>query len=201
MFAIRPDGREEHNGPRSCRPGSQGRRSRGVERPRRALQRLVWGVARAHRLGDADAADVFQTTWLRLRRAAGRHPQSRAASAAWLATTARHECLRVLRVGQRHVLTDDDRPAGRGRSTAQLDERLLAEERDDGAVAGVRGAPRALPGAAADARRGSAAELRGRRRGARHAGRQHRPDARRAACSGCASALIRQVGISAARAR
>ena len=27
---------------------------------------LIWGVARAHRLGDADAADVFQTTWLRL---------------------------------------------------------------------------------------------------------------------------------------
>ena len=27
---------------------------------------LVWSVARAHRLGDADAADVVQTTWLRL---------------------------------------------------------------------------------------------------------------------------------------
>jgi DNA-directed RNA polymerase specialized sigma24 family protein len=27
---------------------------------------LVWSVTRAFRLGNADAADVFQTTWLRL---------------------------------------------------------------------------------------------------------------------------------------
>ena len=27
---------------------------------------LVWSVVRAYRLGSADAADVFQTTWLRL---------------------------------------------------------------------------------------------------------------------------------------
>ena len=27
---------------------------------------LVWAVARSHRLSDADAADVTQTTWLRL---------------------------------------------------------------------------------------------------------------------------------------
>src|ERR1700726_1555351 len=27
---------------------------------------LVWSITRAHRLAAADAADVFQTTWLRL---------------------------------------------------------------------------------------------------------------------------------------
>ena len=71
---------------------------------------LVWSVARAHRLGDADAADVVQTTWLRLVEQLDRirNPEG---VGAWLATTARRECLRVLKVGQRQVLTDGfDRP-------------------------------------------------------------------------------------------
>jgi RNA polymerase sigma factor (sigma-70 family) len=89
---------------------------------------LVWGVARAHRLGDADAADVFQTTWLRLVEQLGsiRNPEG---VGAWLATTARRECLRVLRVGQRHVLTDGfDLPDEAG--DAALDARLLTGERN-----------------------------------------------------------------------
>jgi RNA polymerase sigma factor (sigma-70 family) len=89
---------------------------------------LVWSVARAHRLGDADAADVFQTTWLRLVEHLGelRDPER---VGAWLATTARHECLRVLRVGQRHVLTDGFELVETD-SDAAVDTRLLAEERD-----------------------------------------------------------------------
>jgi RNA polymerase sigma factor (sigma-70 family) len=89
---------------------------------------LIWAVARAHRLGDADAADVFQTTWLRLVEHLEdiRNPDG---LGAWLATTARHECLRVLRVGQRHVLTDGfDLPDEAG--DAALDARLLTGERD-----------------------------------------------------------------------
>ena len=89
---------------------------------------LIWGVARAHRLGDADAADVFQTTWLRLVEHLDeiRNPDG---IGAWLATTARHECLRVLRVGQRQVLTDGfDLPDEAAPSA--LDARLLASERD-----------------------------------------------------------------------
>jgi RNA polymerase sigma factor (sigma-70 family) len=57
---------------------------------------LVWSVVRAHGLYGAEAADVCQTVWLRfvehLRRL--REPEW---AGAWLATTARHECLRVLR--------------------------------------------------------------------------------------------------------
>jgi RNA polymerase sigma factor (sigma-70 family) len=89
---------------------------------------LIWGVTRAHRLGDADAADVFQTTWLRLVEHLDsiRNPDG---LGAWLATTARHECLRVLRVGQRHVLTDGFDLPEEG-SAAQLDTRLLTDERD-----------------------------------------------------------------------
>src|SRR5260221_14066708 len=49
---------------------------------------LIWSVTRAYRLGAADAADVFQTTWLRLAEYIGRldHPEY---VGAWLATTAK----------------------------------------------------------------------------------------------------------------
>ena len=36
---------------------------------------LVWSVTRAYRLANADAADVFQTTWLRLAEHIGRIEQ------------------------------------------------------------------------------------------------------------------------------
>jgi RNA polymerase sigma factor (sigma-70 family) len=62
----------------------------------------VWAIARGHRLNPSDAADVFQTTWLRLVEHLDKieHPER---VGAWLATTARHESLRVLRVGGRQV--------------------------------------------------------------------------------------------------
>lgn len=89
---------------------------------------LIWGIARAHRLGNADAADVVQTTWLRLVEHLDtiRNPEG---VGAWLATTARHECLRVLRVGQRHVLTDGFDLTERATDPA-VDARLLTGERD-----------------------------------------------------------------------
>lgn len=67
---------------------------------------LVWGIARSHRLGDADAADVSQTVWLRLvEHLPGlREP---AAIGGWLATTTRHESLRVLRRSGREMPADD----------------------------------------------------------------------------------------------
>jgi len=57
---------------------------------------LVWSIARAHRLSAADAADVSQTTWLRLVEHLGRIRDPERVGA-WLASTARHECLRVIR--------------------------------------------------------------------------------------------------------
>jgi RNA polymerase sigma factor (sigma-70 family) len=68
---------------------------------------LVWAVARAHRLGEADAADVAGATWLRLVEHLGtlREPDR---VGAWLATTARRECLRVLRDTQRQTPAGDD---------------------------------------------------------------------------------------------
>ena len=64
--------------------------------------RLVWSVARGFRLSAADAADVSQTTWLRLVENLERI-QNPDQLAGWLATTARRESLRLLRKAQREV--------------------------------------------------------------------------------------------------
>src|SRR3954469_16344974 len=67
---------------------------------------LLWAVARAHRLSTVDAADVVQTTWLRL---IEHLPEirNREGIGSWLATPARHECLRLLRRGARCQPSDD----------------------------------------------------------------------------------------------
>jgi RNA polymerase sigma factor (sigma-70 family) len=67
---------------------------------------LIWATVRAHRLGDADAADVVQTTWLRLVEHLGRI-QAPERVGAWLATTARRESLRVIAAGGRVSPTDE----------------------------------------------------------------------------------------------
>jgi RNA polymerase sigma factor (sigma-70 family) len=90
---------------------------------------LIRAIAHAHGLRDAHAADVAQATWLKLLehlddvREPGR-------VGAWLATTARRECLRVLRDGTRHRplevdVLDDESPDVPG-------EGMLVAERDRG---------------------------------------------------------------------
>ena len=65
-------------------------------------QRLVWSVARGFRLSVADAADVSQTTWLRLVENLDKiHDPDHLAG--WLATTARRESLRLIRRAQREI--------------------------------------------------------------------------------------------------
>ena len=88
---------------------------------------LVASVARSHRLYDADAADVAQATWLKLvvHLNGLRDP---AALCGWLATTARRECLRVLRDAGR-VVPCAETP-DRADESPELDDALLAEERD-----------------------------------------------------------------------
>lgn len=63
---------------------------------------MVWRVARAHRLDEADAADVCQATWVAL---AEHAPALREPGrvAAWLATTARRESLKVIAARRREV--------------------------------------------------------------------------------------------------
>jgi RNA polymerase sigma factor (sigma-70 family) len=89
---------------------------------------LVWAVARGHRLGDADAADVFQATWLKLIEHLG-DLKDPARVGPWLATTARRECLRVLRNAKRQIPTGAELPDHEP-IDVPADEELLTAERD-----------------------------------------------------------------------
>lgn len=90
---------------------------------------MIWSIALAHRLRDADAADVTQATWLALveHLTKLRDP---ARVGAWLATTARRECLRVLRGKGRRVLYGDECPEHESPTPGPGDV-LLRSERDE----------------------------------------------------------------------
>ena len=92
--------------------------------------RLIWAMTRDFKLAETDAADVFQVTWLRLLEHIDRieHPER---LASWLATTARHECLRHIAARNKVVLVhDDDATLSYAVShEPEVDERLLADER------------------------------------------------------------------------
>lgn len=92
------------------------------------FSKLVWAIARNHRLCADDACEVSQTTWLRLAEHIDRL-QDPSKVGGWLATTARHESLRVLRGAGRQIPMGDDmpEPACPG---AGIDEELLRSERD-----------------------------------------------------------------------
>jgi RNA polymerase sigma factor (sigma-70 family) len=107
------------------------RAAAGDERAWRALVEefggLVWAITRAHRLSDADAADVTQVTFMRLVEHLDRL-RDPARVGAWLATTARRECLVVLRQRARVIPWGDELPElmdGPEHSAA-----LIAQERD-----------------------------------------------------------------------
>lgn len=93
---------------------------------------MVWAIARSHRLNASDASDVSQTTWLRLVEHLDRIQQPERVGA-WLATTARHESLRLLRVGDRQVPTAEEKIADLHEvQEPAIDVHLLTEERDQG---------------------------------------------------------------------
>jgi RNA polymerase sigma factor (sigma-70 family) len=96
---------------------------------------MIRSIARAHRLCETDAADVAQVTWLRLiEHLDGLHEPSRVG--AWLATTARRECLRVLRESRRTV-PYDDAPDQESREAAP-GHALLTRERNLALLRGFR---------------------------------------------------------------
>jgi RNA polymerase sigma factor (sigma-70 family) len=87
---------------------------------------LVWSVTRGYRLNAADAADVFQTVWLRLAEHVGRI-RSPDQVGTWLATTARHESLRVARASTRVILTDSPDLLDSGRSDEHSPEQAFLD--------------------------------------------------------------------------
>ena len=98
------------------------RAARGDQRAWDALIRefsgMIWAVARAHRLPDASAADVAQATWLALLQHLTRLKDPTRVGA-WLATTARRECLRVIRDSERSVPFGDEAPEHEAKDTSR----------------------------------------------------------------------------------
>ncbi|MFF8451475.1 RNA polymerase sigma factor [Streptomyces leeuwenhoekii] len=88
---------------------------------------LVWSVVRAHGLSDADAHEVYQTAWFRFAQHLGRLREQDKAGA-WLARTARHECLKVLRAQRRWMPTDDPHLLDRVSEEPTPEESVLDSE-------------------------------------------------------------------------
>ncbi|MET7571463.1 sigma-70 family RNA polymerase sigma factor [Streptomyces sp. NPDC005492] len=91
------------------------------------LSPLVWSVVRAHRLSDADAHEVYQTVWFRfaqhLRRI--REPEK---TGSWLASTARNECLKVIKGLKRLMPTDDPQVLDRISEERTPEQSLIESE-------------------------------------------------------------------------
>jgi RNA polymerase sigma factor (sigma-70 family) len=92
--------------------------------------RLGWAVARSFRLAEPDAADVVQTTWLRLVEHLDALQQPERVGA-WLGTTARREALRVAKLrGQTVERSSDADLTVLPDAEPSIEESLLTRERD-----------------------------------------------------------------------
>jgi RNA polymerase sigma factor (sigma-70 family) len=120
-------------------PGSAGDTERTVRAAVRGDQRawdtlvdrysgMLWSIVRAYRLGSGDAADVYQTSWLRLVEHLP-HMRNPERVGAWLATTARRESLATLRRTARCSPSDEIEALASADPT-EIDAELLTAERD-----------------------------------------------------------------------
>lgn len=91
---------------------------------------LVWSIARGYRLEMADAHDAVQMTWLRLVENLNRIKDPERL-AGWLATTARRECLQLIRKSSRErPAVNDAALLDVADTAAPVDAALLLDERD-----------------------------------------------------------------------
>nr|WP_239029348.1 sigma-70 family RNA polymerase sigma factor [Pseudonocardia acidicola] len=91
---------------------------------------MMWSVATGHRLGPADAAEVVQTTWLRLLENLDRIREPERVGG-WLATTARREALRLLAHRARELPAHDEVRLDREQAgTPTPEDVFLGGERD-----------------------------------------------------------------------
>jgi len=88
---------------------------------------LVWSVCRRYGLSGSDADDAGQNVWLALLKQlpALRDP---AALPGWLATTARHECLRVLNQSRRREVREVPVDSAEPAAPTEVDELVLRHE-------------------------------------------------------------------------
>jgi RNA polymerase sigma factor (sigma-70 family) len=102
---------------------------------------LLLSVVRRHRLQGDDAEDVVQTVWLRLVEKLGsiREPE---ALPGWILTTARNECLHLIKAGKVVSPTDlEDRGWPDGAGPAAIDRELLEEERHEALLMALAALP------------------------------------------------------------
>jgi len=90
---------------------------------------LIWAVARGQGLSPTDAAEVSQTTWLRLAEHISEISEP-VRVGAWLATTARREANRIARLGARYVLVDPWEYFEEPNGDDELGNELIVRERD-----------------------------------------------------------------------
>ena len=103
---------------------------------------LIWSICRRYELRGADAEDVGQSVWLHLVDQLDR-VRDPAALPGWLATTARRECVRVLRAaeGPYGAGPAPDAENTADEKAASADEELLAAERHAALRAALVGLP------------------------------------------------------------
>jgi RNA polymerase sigma factor (sigma-70 family) len=87
---------------------------------------VVRAAARRHRLSDFDADEVAQRTWLALFQNLSRLNEPEALGA-WVSTTARRECLRLLRQSSRELPMAEPPVGASNGETEDEDERIVAE--------------------------------------------------------------------------
>jgi len=100
---------------RACRAGDDAAWRQLVER----FSRYVLAIARAHRLSESDAEDVFQDTFARIYEHLGRL-RSDDAVRPWIGQLTRRLCIDRLRASVREPVVDDPEEQG------ELDRRLTA---------------------------------------------------------------------------
>jgi len=93
-------------------------------------QRQVWAAVRGFRLSEADAGDAVQMTWLRLVENLDRINDPERVGA-WLTTTAKRECLRLIRRRGREVGTSDEFFAGFADEANPTPEKQVTDEAMD----------------------------------------------------------------------
>jgi RNA polymerase sigma factor (sigma-70 family) len=143
---TRPASRTPDTGPLTAQRPGRGVRSSSTERSTvelvadardgdvvayeeiiRRYEHFVWSIVRSFRLGDADAHDAVQATWLRLVENLGRlrDPEH---LGSWLATTASRECLRIIRRGTRETWDVEERLAQRPDEVSPAPEQSAVDQ-------------------------------------------------------------------------